>query len=211
MEKIETTINECIDYIENCKNVAFSSGKVSVDKEEMLELLKTLKKQFPEELKIARKIVSRREEILADANSKAEAILADAAQRTSQMLSENQIMQQAYEQADGVIYSAYQEAQTVVNNATLEANQLKEAAFAYVDGVMAETERLLASTIESNNARYQEMQSSLNQYYQIVKTNRSELRPTPAAPAAGSIVEGMDVEAAPAPAAAPAVDEEFEY
>ncbi len=175
--KIEQLIDEIEEYVESCKPVPLSAGKVIVNKEEFDELIGELRKHTPEELKQIRKIINNKDAILEDAKAKAEALVNDAAVRTSQLLSENQIMQQAYSEADAIIMKASQEAQMILDNATMESNQLREAAIAYMDNMMAEMERIFESAMESNNSRYQEVQNSLNHYYQIVQANRQELHP----------------------------------
>ncbi len=175
--KIEQLIDEIEEYVESCKPVPLSSGKVIVNKEEFDELIGELRKHTPEELKQIRKIINNKDAILEDAKAKAEALVNDAAIRTSQLLSENQIMQQAYSEADGIIMKASQEAQAILDNAMIESNQLREAAVTYMDNMMAEMERIFESAMDSNNTRYQEVQNSLNHYYQIVKANREELHP----------------------------------
>lgn len=177
--KIEQLIAEIEEYVESCKPVPLSAGKVVVNKEEFEELIGELRKHTPEELKQIRKIINNKEAILEDAKAKAEALVNDAAVRTTQLLSENQIMQQAYSQADEIIVKATQEAQNILDNAAMESNQLREAAMAYMDNMMAEMEKIFEAAMDSNNSKYQEVQNSLNHYYQIVKSNRAELHPAP--------------------------------
>lgn len=178
MSKIEKMIDEIEEYIENCKSPVFQSGKIICDKEEMEELLAELKKSAPEEIAQVRKIVANKDAILNDAKQKAELIIKDAANQTTQILSEHQIMLQAYEQADEIVASATGQAQQILDKATIEANQVRDAAMAYTDKIMADIENLLIATMEANSERFEGLQGSLDHYYQIVRSNRSELNGT---------------------------------
>ena len=73
--KIEQLIGEIEEYVESCKPVPLSTGKVIVNKEEFEELIGELRKHTPEELKQIRKIINNKEAILEDARNKAEALV----------------------------------------------------------------------------------------------------------------------------------------
>lgn len=175
MSKIEEIIGEIEDYIANCKTPLMQKDKIICDREEMESLLDDLKRSAPEEIKQVRKIVANKDAIINDAKQKAEALINDATNQTNQLLSEHQIMLQAYAQADEVVACATSQAQQILDNATLEANQVREAAMAYTDKMMADIENILVSVMQENNDRFQSLQSSLDQYYQVVKANRNEL------------------------------------
>ena len=76
--KIEDTIRDIEDYIEGCKGNMFNPNKITIDKEEFLELIEELKANAPEEIKALRKIVSNKEAIINDAKKKAQALIDDA-------------------------------------------------------------------------------------------------------------------------------------
>ncbi|MBR3040755.1 MAG: ATPase [Lachnospiraceae bacterium] len=175
--KIEDTIRDIEDYIEGCKGNVFNPNKITIDKEEILELIEELKVNAPEEIKALRKIVSNKEAIINDAKKKAQALIDDAAARTNQMVSEHEIVQAAYAQSDEVIRLATQQAQEILDNATEEANQIKEGAIAYTDEMMANVERVLANCMETNEKKYTEQQTALEGYYNVLKSNRAELYP----------------------------------
>ncbi|MBQ6639082.1 MAG: hypothetical protein IJH82_10625 [Lachnospiraceae bacterium] len=175
--KIEQTIRDLEDYIDGCKGNMFSPNKITVDKDEIMELIEELKSNAPEEIKALRKIVSNKDAIINDAKKKAQALMDDASARTNQMISESEIVQAAYAQADEVMKLATVQAQEVLDNATEEANQIKEAAIAYTDEKMAEIENVIAKAMETNEKKYNEQQRELEGYYNILKSNRAELYP----------------------------------
>ena len=78
MSRIEQIIEEMEEYLEGCKNPMFSTSKIVVDKEEMLELLAELRLRTPEEIKKYQKIVANRDSILDEAKKQAAEIVNQA-------------------------------------------------------------------------------------------------------------------------------------
>jgi hypothetical protein len=180
VSKIEQLIDELQQCVDEAKPKFMDSTKIIVDKEEIEGIIEALRKQTPEEIKQLRKIIANKDAIMEDAKAKAEALINDATNQTNQLLSEHQIMLQAYAQADEVVACATYQAQEIIDKATIEANQVRDSAIQYTDDMLANIEQILVSSIDSNNARYQDLQNSLNHYYQIVKTNRDDLQPATA-------------------------------
>ncbi|MBE5885553.1 MAG: hypothetical protein E7284_04015 [Lachnospiraceae bacterium] len=193
VSKIEQCIEDLQQCIDEAKPKFMDSSKIIVDKEEIEAHIDALRKQTPEEIKQLRKIISNKEAIMNDAKAKAEALINEATAQTNQLLSEHQIMLQAYAQADEVVACATYQAQEIIDKATLEANQVRDAAIQYTDDVLANIEKILISAIDSNNARYQDLQNSLNHYYQIVKANRDDLQPAAVAEGENPVEEDMQV------------------
>ncbi len=175
--KIEQLLDEIDEYIDNCKSMPLSSGKIIVNKEEITALLAELRTHTPEEIKQLRKIISNKEAILKDAKDKAEELISAATIQTNQLISEHQIMQQAYAQADEVVACATRQAQSILDNATMEANTVRESAIGYTDEILEKIEGILGATLEANNAKYSDLQQSLDHFYGVVRSNREELRP----------------------------------
>lgn len=174
---IERLIDEIEDYIDGCKYQPLSNTKIIVNKEEIDELLRELRTKTPEELKRYQKVVSNQQAILNDAKKKAEELISSAEARTNEMLSQNAIMQQAYAQADEVVKNAYAQAQAILNDATVESNSIRSSTIEYVDGLLASYETLVAQTMRMTASNYESFYTQLNQYYDTVVSNRTELNP----------------------------------
>ncbi len=175
--KIEQLIDEIEEYIDSCKPQFMSSTSIIVKKDEIEELLRELRMKTPEEIKRYQKIISNKEAILEDAKNRADAMISEATAHTSELVSEHEIMQQAYEQANTVITQATAQAQAILDNATLEANQLKTAAMQYMDDMLAHVDDIIAVTMQSATSNYDAMFQTMNQYRQIIQSNRNELHP----------------------------------
>ena len=176
--KIEQVIDEIEEYLDGCKSVPFSSSNISVNKEEIEELIAELRSKTPEEIRRYQKIISNKEAILADAQQKADQIIAQAQVQTSELVSEHQIMQQAYAQANEVVMIATKQAQEILDNATNEANSIRLYAMSYTDDKLRGLEDILINSIDTTKARTENLLSSLQGYLDIVSSNRAELFPT---------------------------------
>lgn len=176
--RIEQLIDEIEEYIESCKPKFMSNTEIIVNKDEIDELIRELRMKTPDEIKRYQKIISNKEAILNDARAKAEALINEATVHTNELINEHEIMQQAYAQANEVVTMASKQAQDILDNATIEANNVRTAAMQYMDDMLAHLENIIVSSTQSANANYENLIGSLNQYKEIIQSNRSELHPT---------------------------------
>ena len=130
-----------------------------------------------EEIKRYQKIISNKEAILADAQAKADAIIAKAQVKTDELVSEHQIMQQAYAQANEVVMIATKQAQEILDNATNDANNIRMGAMQYTDDILRNLEISISHAMDSAKARHENYMSSLQEFYDVVSSNRAELNP----------------------------------
>ena len=175
--KIEQIIEEIEEYIDGCKPQTLSKTNIIVNKEEIEELLRELRMKTPEEIKRYQKVLANRDAILADAQAKADAIIKEANIHTTELINEHEIMQQAYVQANEIMAAAEAEAQKRLDEATLEANSFKLEAMKYTDDMLGNLQNLIRQTMEGHAARYEPMMSSLNNFSDILASNRAELEP----------------------------------
>ena len=131
----------------------------------------------PDEIKRYQKIISNKEAILNDAKAKAEALINEATVHTNELINEHEIMQQAYAQANEVVTMASKQAQEILDNATIEANNVKSAAMQYMDDMLAHLENIISASTQQASANYDALIGNLNQYRDIIQSNRNELHP----------------------------------
>ncbi len=175
--RIEQLIDEIEEYIEGCKPKFMSSTEIIVNKDEIDELLRELRMKTPDEIKRYQKIISNKEAILNDAKAKAEALINEATVHTNELINEHEIMQQAYAQANEVVTMASKQAQEILDNATIEANNVKSAAMQYMDDMLAHLENIISASTQQASANYDALIGNLNQYRDIIQSNRNELHP----------------------------------
>ncbi len=175
--RIEQLIDELEEYIESCKPKFMSNSEIIVNKDEIDDLLRELRLKTPDEIKRYQKIISNKEAILNDARAKAEALINETNVKTNELISEHEIMQQAYAQANEVVSMASKQAQDILDKATMEANELKMQAARYTEEQLAGLETLILSAIQSAGNHYDGLLNSLNQYKEVIQSNRQALQP----------------------------------
>jgi len=175
--RIEQLIDELEEYIQNSKHKFMSSTEIVVNKDDMEEMIRELRLKTPDEIKRYQKIISNKEAILNDARAKAEALINEATVHTNELINEHEIMQQAYAQANEVVTMATQQAQEILDNATIEANNVRVAAMQYMDDMLMHLENIIQASTQSATANFENLIGSMNQYKDIIQSNRNELHP----------------------------------
>ena len=141
----------------------------------MDELLRELRMKTPDEIKRYQKIIANKDAILADAQAKADSMIEEAQIQTNELVSEHEIMQQAYAQANEIVTAATDQAQEILDNATRDANDIRIGAMQYTDDLLANAESIIGHTLDSYTTKYDGLVNSLQECYDMVRNNRSEL------------------------------------
>ncbi len=175
--KIEQLIEEIEDFIDGCKPQPLSNTKIIVNKDQFLELITELKLRTPDEIKKYQSIIRNRDEILAKAQADAAKLLQDAKTQTNELVNESEVVQQAYLRANEILQMATQQAQEIIDAAAMDANSIRMGAIQYTDDILADTQNIIADTLESAAMKYDSFQKLLISTYEQIRTNRAELLP----------------------------------
>ena len=103
--EIFTLLETLEDILEKSKNVPFTD-KCIVEKNEILDIIKEIRLNLPDELKQAKWIKEERERIIAEAQKDAEDLMKEAENRIISMIDEHEITKKAYEQKAQIIETA---------------------------------------------------------------------------------------------------------
>lgn len=95
-------LNMMEETIEKASTVPLT-GKIMVDKDELIDYLQEIRLVYPEELKEAKWVKQERARILSEAESRAETIQKNAAETQMQLINEHEIYRCASEQADEML------------------------------------------------------------------------------------------------------------
>ncbi len=128
-------IDEVTALIEGARSVPMSASCI-VNREELLDLLDSLRAELPAEVRKARAVLDERDEIIAAGHREAERVVTGGLGEHRRLVSE----------AD-VTAAAQHEAAALMAEARTEADRLKAAAEIYVDETLAEFERVLTRTL----------------------------------------------------------------
>ena len=132
---MEMDIMEIIDMMEETIDKASTvplTGKVMIDKEELLDYIQEIRLLYPDELKEAKWVKEERQRILSEAESRAEAIRKSAEETQMQLIDEHEITKCAYDKAN-----------ELVNSATSKAMDIKTDTDQYVDDILNDVEHRL--------------------------------------------------------------------
>ena len=94
---------ELLDEIEEIVDTASGiplSGKIMVDSNELLEIVKEIRTELPEEIQQARWIKNERDRILGEAKNEYETIIRTAEEEAEDLIDNNHIMVRAKERAE---------------------------------------------------------------------------------------------------------------
>ena len=194
--RIEQIIEEIEEYVENCRYQPLSTTKIIVNKEEIEELLRELRLKTPDEIKRYQKIIGNKDAILADAEAKAGNIIEEAKAQAEKLMDSTDIMKQANARAYDTVNEANRQAQDIIDAAQEDANNIRTSAITYTDQLLANISGVLGNALADVGDKYKQLNSTLQDYHDLVNQNRSQLSP----------MEG-GTSASVAPAQAPAREE----
>ncbi len=132
---MEMDIMEIIDMMEETIDKASAvplTGKVMLDKEELLDYIQEIRLLYPDELKEAKWVKEERQRILSEAESRAESIRKSAEETQMQLIDEHEITKRAYDKAN-----------ELVNSASSKAMEIKTDTDQYVDDILNDVEHRL--------------------------------------------------------------------
>lgn len=105
MDSVMQLLDEVEEILDNSRAVPFSN-RVTIDKEEIYDIISEIRMKLPNELKQSKWVIEERNKILIDAQREADEIVKNAEDRMVRMIDENEVTKKAYEQAAAIIDSA---------------------------------------------------------------------------------------------------------
>ena len=164
MDSVLQLLDELEDVLDSSKAVPFSN-KVSVDKEEIYDIISEIRMKLPNELKQSKWVIEERNKILIDAQREADEIVKNAEDRMVRMIDDNEVTKKAYEQAAAIIDSAKK-----------TSKEMRLGAMEYAEGVLADAEgklKELKAVVYSESIKTDDY---LAQTLNVLAENIQELR-----------------------------------
>jgi cell division septum initiation protein DivIVA len=168
--KVLDLLEDLEDLIENGSSIPLT-GRVVLDREDLLELVKDIRLQLPDEIKQAKWIKEERNKILAEAQDESERITKEAQSRyqnivttakdeenriinntmvrVDELVEEEEIYVVAKEKSTEIINEANLKAQEILKNAHDETNDLRLGSLEYADKLLCEVQEKLKVTMET--------------------------------------------------------------
>ena len=132
-------INLMEESIDKASTVPLS-GKILIDKEEILDFIQEMRLSYPDEVKEAKWVKEERQKILNEAEGRADSMLKTAEAKMIQMVDESEIVRQAQEKADRILEEAND-----------QASKLRTDSDQYADDVLGDVERRLEMLLKKVN------------------------------------------------------------
>ena len=127
MDSVLQLLDELEDVMDSSKAVPFSS-KVTVNKEEIYDIISEIRMKLPNELKQSKWVIEERNKILIDAQREADEIVKNAEDRMVRLVDENEVTKKAYEQA------------AIIDSAKKTSKDMRLGAMEYAESVLADAE-----------------------------------------------------------------------
>ncbi|MBE6033946.1 ATPase [Aminipila sp.] len=160
---------ELLDEIEEIIDTSTSfplTGKIMVDAEEILEIVKEIRVELPDEIQQAQWIKDERQRILEEARKEYETVINDA-KRQAEVLIEN----------DDIVVKSKMRADEIMRIAEENCKQLKLNTFDYIDSILFNFQ----DKMDQLNATYfadmfNKMENTFQSVNATLASNRSEIK-----------------------------------
>ena len=160
---------ELLEEIEEIVDTAAGfplTGKIMIDSEELLEIVREIRSELPDEIQQAQWIKNERERIMTEAKNQYEQVIADAQKQAGALVENNDITVQAKLRADELMK---------VTEET--AKQLKVGTYEYLDGILYNFQGKMEHL---NSIYFGEMFGSIEKAFEEINSalaaNRGELQ-----------------------------------
>ena len=138
-------VDDLEDIVETSSTIPLT-GKIMVEKEEILDILENLRRDLPLELTEATQIRKDKDLIIKDAHKEAEKIIQGAKAQADQLVTEDELVRKANARA-----------QELMDTANEESNQIRTGARDYADKLLEQTQVQLSDVIKLLNENRQEL------------------------------------------------------
>ncbi len=138
-------VEELEDLIETSSQIPLT-GKVMLDRDEVLEIVNEMRNEIPTEVREAQRISTDRDTIIQSAKTEADNIIAGARSHAEEIISQDELVLQANKRADEILKTANE-----------ESTKIREGARDYADELLENTQVNLSDIIKLLNENRQEL------------------------------------------------------
>lgn len=164
MDALLDYLDEIEEVLDSSKPVPFT-GKISVEKARILDILSEIRLHLPEDIRQAQRILNDHDKILADAEHKALGVLETADAEARLMTSSHELFRRATDQGAELI-----------EDAKRNARELRSGAAQYVDEKLEDAERQMKEYMTNLETQHKRIMAYFAETIDILYENRQELR-----------------------------------
>ena len=176
MEKMDVNIVELLEYlqdlVENSPKVPMS-GKVMIDKREIVEVIDQIINYMPDQFKKAEWVMNERERILNEAKKEYDSVRKETMTMMRQNVENHDIVKEAKARAQEIIASAQRDAKAI----RLGSRDYSDEILTQLDNEIEEQKiKLIKSLQDSFESVAKEIDFNLSNACDVIKDNVKELR-----------------------------------
>jgi len=176
MEKMDVNIVELLEYlqdlVENSPKVPMS-GKVMIDKREIVEVIDQIINYMPDQFKKAEWVMNERERILNEAKKEYDSVRKETMTMMRQNVENHDIVKEAKARAQEIIASAQRDAKAI----RLGSRDYSDEILTQLDNEIEDQKiKLIKSLQDSFEAAAKEIDLNLSNACDVIKDNVKELR-----------------------------------
>ena len=164
MDAVLKLLDELEDILDQGKGKVFSN-KVSVDKDEIYDIIHEIRLRLPNDIKQSKFIVQERNKILIDAQKEADEITKAAEEKMAMLIDEHEITKAAYAQSAEIIEASKK-----------SAKEMRIGAAEYADEVLSVAESRLKEMQENLRRESITIDEFVGNTLDVLFENRRELR-----------------------------------
>jgi vacuolar-type H+-ATPase subunit H len=176
MEKMDVNVIELLEYVqdlvENSPKVPMS-GKVMIDKREIIEVLEQIINYMPDQFKKAEWVMNERERILNEAKKEYDSVRKETITMMRQNVENHDIVKEAKIRSQEIIASAQRDAKAI----RLGSRDYSDEILTQLDKEIEDQKiKLIKSLQDSFESVAKEIDSNLSNACEVIKDNVKELR-----------------------------------
>ncbi len=165
-----------LDYLQEVIESATEipiTGRIILHKRDMLELIKRILHELPDEIKRSKWIISERDRIIGEAKKFNEETIKEAKARLEKEIEEHEIVTEAKNKAESIIEIAKGEAKAIRGGAN---DYVKEVLKSLVEDIEASKENFLSDLKQLNNKNIDDMVSLYKDISDRVKVDLDKIK-----------------------------------
>ncbi len=162
--EIAILLDQLEDIVEEGKP-SFLSGKIAIDREHLIDVIRDIRLKLPTEVQQSIWIVEERNKILAEAQKEAHIIIEEAHEKLQSLIEQHEITQYATERSEHIIETARH-----------DARQIHMGSVEYAEEIFKDVEIRLKTSLETIHKEVQQFENYITDVLREIYDNRQELK-----------------------------------
>ncbi len=167
---VRDTLNRIENLVASASHLPLT-GKAVIEEEDLVKLVEELRRDLPQELEQAEKIMQDKDNIIRIAQDEADKIIKQAKLQAEQLVDENELVLEARDRARMILTEVQQQQSEIMERTRQQSKQLQEDADRYANQVFDQLITHVTSTFQG----VQTAQQGLEQARQILQQAKIQM------------------------------------